>query len=231
MAATSPISIYGTSSDDSEGTSVISISSTSTQNNNQIAEEVMSGNVAVASSGFTSIRMHVNDLDGFLKSRPRLRLNQTKYNSHRTKKYEYRSCLCGCGYKMNLVFQDDFMSVKDWVIPSHHQTTYEHQLSNVQMTDQVKDLIDDIAAQNKFERCFGAVKIIKKLRDEHNIAEENLPDNRQINNRLQYLRDKVFNFNNNITCLESELLPHVHSGNQLPHEPLIFLCDQDEDGK
>jgi len=72
-------------------------------------------------------------------------------------------------------------------------------------------MILQLMEQNQFTKNFGPKKVMSELR-RHNIAEERIPSQIQIQNKLSYHRQTVFNFNNEITPLQEKARLSVFYG-------------------
>ncbi len=48
------------------------------------------------------MRIQATDLNQWLADRPLTRLSSHKYSCCRQRRWEYRICRCGCGYKINI---------------------------------------------------------------------------------------------------------------------------------
>jgi hypothetical protein len=67
--------------------------------------------------------IHANDLDTFLRSKPRTFVKQTKHSVDRSKKYEYHVCACGCSFCLNDDFAKKMVPVKETVLSPIHVST------------------------------------------------------------------------------------------------------------
>jgi hypothetical protein len=79
------------------------------------------------------------------------------------------------------------------------------------MDKEVSAMILQLMEQNQFTKNFGPKKVMSELR-RHNIAEERIPSQIQIQNKLSYHRQTVFNFNNEITPLQEKARLSVFYG-------------------
>jgi hypothetical protein len=79
------------------------------------------------------------------------------------------------------------------------------------MDKEVSAMILQLMEQNQFTKTFGPKKVMSELR-RHNIAEERIPSQIQIQNKLSYHRRTVFNFNNEITPLQEKARLSVFYG-------------------
>lgn len=111
-------------------------------------------------------RIQPDRLDAFLRARPTTRCYQTKYNKSRTKKYEYRYCLCGCSYKITLTHADDYICIKESVVPTNHVNSNCADMANdsgsgtkIRCTDKVKEHIDYLCKRHRFDLNYGAQKV------------------------------------------------------------------------
>lgn len=163
---------------------------------------------------------------------------QTKYNSDRTVKCEYHVCVCGCGYKITVTYNvpEDSVMVKDTVLPAAHVGD-EKDISpsssggrNIHSSSEVHEMIDYLADWNKFVVNFGAVNVIKHLRD-CGFEESVIPSSRQINNRLAYYKKKGQKLNNIIDDLECYLSQHLCIRDEESWQPFLYLYDVDDDGR
>jgi hypothetical protein len=79
------------------------------------------------------------------------------------------------------------------------------------MDKEVSAMMLQLMEQNQFTKNFGPKKVMSELR-RHNIAEERIPSQIQIQNKLSYHRQTVFNFNNEITPLQEKARLSVFYG-------------------
>jgi hypothetical protein len=79
------------------------------------------------------------------------------------------------------------------------------------MDKEVSAMILQLMEQNQFTKNFGPKKVMSELR-RHNIAEERIPSQIQIQNKLSYHHQTVFNFNNEITPLQEKARLSVFYG-------------------
>jgi len=71
------------------------------------------------------VLQHVGDeaLQLYLENRPTTVVNQSKFLRDRKKRYSYRSCVCGCNYRLVIIFSVDEPSTiesRETAIPSSH---------------------------------------------------------------------------------------------------------------
>jgi hypothetical protein len=58
-----------------------------------------------------------------------MRCKQTKLNSDHKEKYEYRFCVCGCSYRMNLIHENDIVMVTETIVPFNHDHSVDVKLA------------------------------------------------------------------------------------------------------
>jgi len=73
---------------------------------------------------------------------------------------------------------------------------------------------------------FGPKRIMSEVQ-RHNIAEERIPSQIQIQNKLSYYQQAVFNFNNEITPLQDKVRLSVFNGEEAADKPFVFVYDVD----
>jgi len=94
------------------------------------------------------------------------------------------------------------------------------------MDKEVSQTIVELLEQNQFSKNFGPKRIMSELR-RHNIVEERIPSWIQIQNKLSYYQQTVFNFNNKITPLQDKVRLSVFNGEEAVDKPFVFVYDVD----
>jgi hypothetical protein len=102
----------------------------------------------------------------YLMGRPSTILKQSKLNRDRSKKYEYRCCICGCEFRL-LVNVDDsnggIYETRESTIPESHYPISGMVPRHHRMDKQVSLLIVQMLEQNQFTKNFGPKRIISEL--------------------------------------------------------------------
>jgi hypothetical protein len=152
---------------------------------------------------YSIVRHHDNDgeLQLYLVERPNTIMNQSKFSRDRTKKYQYRSCRCGCDYRMLIIFDvggSGVVESRETEIPDNHDQVSQNTPLPRRMDKEVGALIIALLEQNQFTKNFGPKKIVSELR-RHNISEDRIPSRLQIQNKIFYHRKTMFNLNNEIS--------------------------------
>ena len=65
----------------------------------------------------------------------------------------------------------------------------------------------------------------------HNIVEERIPSQIQIQNKLSYYRQTVFNFNNEITPLQDKVTLSIFNGEEAVDKPFVFVYVVDNNNR
>jgi endo-1,4-beta-mannosidase len=94
------------------------------------------------------------------------------------------------------------------------------------MDKEVSQMIVELLEQNQFGKNFGPKWIMSELR-RHNIAEERIPSQIQIQNKLSYYRQTVFNSNNENTPLQDKVRLSIFNGEEAVDKPFVFVYDVD----
>jgi hypothetical protein len=146
-----------------------------------------------------------HDLQLYFGNRPTTIMNQSKFSRDRTKKYQYRSCRCGCDYRVLVIFDvaglQDIES-RETEIPDDHDHL-SHTPHRRQMDKEVSALIIELLEQNQFTKKYGPKRIISDLQ-RRNISEERIPSRIQIQNKIHYYRKNISNFNKEISNFQDE---------------------------
>jgi hypothetical protein len=184
---------------------------------------------------YTTCKCHNDDsaLQLYLSERPNTVLRQSKYSRDRNKKYEYRSCLCGCDYRILIIFDvvhGQQSETRDTIIPSDHDEVTETVPHPRKMDKEVSNMIVQLMEQNRFSKNFGPKRIMSELR-RCNIAEDRIFTRVQIQNKLSYHCRTVFNFNNEINPLQDKARLSIFTGEEGPDQPFIFLYDVDDSNR
>jgi hypothetical protein len=106
-------------------------------------------------------------MERYLKGRPNTILKQSKFNRHRSKKYEYRCCICGCEFRLLVIVDDSnggIYETRETSIPESHDPISEMVPRHHRMDKQVSMLIVQMLEQNQFTKNFGPKRIISELR-------------------------------------------------------------------
>jgi hypothetical protein len=112
-------------------------------------------------------------------------------------------------------------------IPSDHDAVTETVPHPRKMDKEVSNMIVPLLEQNCFSKNFGPKMIMSELQ-RCNIAEDRIPTQAQIQNKLSYHRRTVFNFNNEINPLQDKVRLSIFTGEEGPDQPFIFLYDVDD---
>jgi len=168
-------------------------------------------------------------MEKYLSERPNTILKQSKYSRDRTKKYENRCCTCGCDFQLLIVVKTvngNAFETRETPVPDNHDPLSEVVNWHCQMDKEVSQMIVELLEQNQFSENFGPKRIMSELQ-RCNIAEEWIPSQIQIQNKLSYYRRTVFNFNNKITPLQDKVRLSVFNGEEGVDKPFDFVHDVD----
>jgi hypothetical protein len=94
------------------------------------------------------------------------------------------------------------------------------------MDKEVSQMIVELLEQNQFSKNFGPKRIMSELQ-RHNIAEEQIPSQIQIQNKLSLYWRTVFNFNNKITPLQDKVRLSVFNCEKAVDKPFVFVYNVD----
>jgi hypothetical protein len=179
------------------------------------------------------ILQHVGDeaLQLYLENRPTTVVNQSKFSHDRKKKYSYRSCVCGCSYRLVILFSVDEPSSiesRETAIPSNHDTALSQGITCRHPRDgEVKGIIVELLEQNWFTKNYGPKWIMSEL-CRRNTSEILISSRIQIQNMISYHRKSVFNFNNEIHPVQDKLRLSIYAGNEAPDKAFVFVYDVDD---
>jgi len=179
------------------------------------------------------VLQHVGDeaLQLYLEDRPTTVVNQSKFSRDRKKRYSYRSCVCGCNYRLVIIYSVDDPSTiesRETAIPSSHDMKLSEAIPQRRpMNREVRDTIMQLLEQNRFTKNYGPKRIMSELR-RRNISEICIPSRMQIQNMISYHRKSVFNFNNEIGPVQDKLQLSVYAGDEAPDKAFVFVYDVDE---
>jgi hypothetical protein len=166
-------------------------------------------------------------MERYLMGRPSTILKQSKFNRDRSKKYEYRCCICGCEFWLLVIVDDSnggIYKTRESTIPESHDPISEMVPPCHRMDKQVSMLIVQMLEQNQFTKNFGPKRIISELQRQ-NILEDRIPSRIQIQNQLLYHCRSVYNFNNEITLLQTKARLSVFNCEEAPDQPFVFVYD------
>jgi hypothetical protein len=156
-------------------------------------------------------------------------LKQSKYSRDRTKQYELRCYTCGCDFWLLIVVETvngNAFETRETPIPDNHDSLSEVVNQHRRMDKEVSQMIVELLEQNQFSKNFGPKWIMSELR-RHNIAEERIPSQIQIQNKLSYYRQTVFNSNNENTPLQDKVRLSIFNGEEAVDKPFVFVYDVD----
>jgi hypothetical protein len=95
-------------------------------------------------SSVLNLTIPVRQLDAFLCSKPHCVMKPSKHNLDRSKRYEYRHCVCGCSYRINLTYT--FVNSKETPLPPTHDSSDDRVIStHICVTKEVLGYIDLLA--------------------------------------------------------------------------------------
>jgi hypothetical protein len=174
---------------------------------------------------YSTCKSHNDDsaLQLYLSERPNTVLRQSKYSRDRNKKYEYRSCICGCDYRILIILDvvhGQQSEMRETIIPSDHDEVTETVPHPRQIDKEVSNMIVQLMEQNRFSKNFVPKRIMSELR-RCNIAEDWIPTRAQIQNKLSYHHQTVFNFNNEIYPLQDKARLSIFTGKEGSDQPFI----------
>jgi hypothetical protein len=155
-------------------------------------------------------------------------LKQSKYSRDRRNKYEYQCCTCGCDFRLLIVVKTvngSAFETRETPVPDNHDPLSEV-VNQRRMDKEVSLLIVELLEQNQFSKNFSPKQIMSVLR-RRNIAEERIPSQIQIQNKLSYYWWTVFNFNNEITPLQEKVRLSIFNGEEADDQPFVFVYDVD----
>ncbi len=128
---------------------------------------------------YVTFKCHYDDsaLQLYLSDRPTTNFKQSKFSRDRTKKYEYRSCICGCDYRILIIMDVSHgrQSVtRETSIPSNHDVVTEAVSRPRKIDKEVSNMIVQLMEQNRFSKNFGPKRIMSEL-CRCNIAKDWIP--------------------------------------------------------
>jgi hypothetical protein len=179
------------------------------------------------------VLQHVGDeaLQLYLDNRPTTVVNQSKFSRDHNKKYSYRSCVCGCSYRLVIIFSVDEPSTiesRETAIPSSRDMALSQAIPcRHPMDHEVRDTILQLLEQNRFTKNYGPKRIMSEL-CRRNLSEILIPSRIQIQNMVSYHRKSVFNFNNEINPVQDKLRLSVHAGDEAPDKAFVFVYEVDD---
>ena len=128
-------------------------------------------------------------MQNYLSEWPNTLLKQSKYSCHRSKKYEYQCCSCGCDFWLLIVVNivnGNVCETRETPIPDSHDPFLSDLVHwHHEMDKEVSQMIVELMEQNQFSKNFGPKRIMSELQ-RHNIAEEQISSRIQIQNKLSY---------------------------------------------
>lgn len=180
-------------------------------------------------------QMKQDEVDEFLSTRPWTKVMQSKTNVAKKTgiktKYEYRVCRCGCGYRMSITFSGrvDCVIVKESDIPEDHEDVEEND-RNVRISSDLKSLVIKLLEDNRFNRSFGPVAVVDRLRA-RGLSRDEIPTNKQLQNLLYNLRRYHFSYVNEISPVEEAIRQYVYTGDEADEQPFIYYYPEDSNGR
>jgi hypothetical protein len=168
-------------------------------------------------------------MDKYSSKRQNTILKQSKYSRDRRKKYEYWCCTCGCDFQLLIVVETvngSAFETRETPVPDNHDPLSEVVNQRRRMDKEVRLMIVELLEQNQLSNNFGPKRIMSELR-RRNIAEEQIPSWIQIQNKLSYYRQTVFNFNNEITPCQDKVRLSIFNGEEAEDQPFVFVYDVD----
>jgi hypothetical protein len=180
---------------------------------------------------YVTCKSHTDEtaMDKYLSEQPNTILKQSKYSRDRRKKYEYRCCTCGCDFQLLIVVETvngNAFETRETPVPDNHDPLSEVVNRRHRMDKEVSLMMVELLEQNQFSKNFGPKRIMSELQ-RRNIAEERIPSQIQIQNKLSYYRRTVFSFNNEITPLQDKVRLSVFNGEEAEDQPFVFVYDVD----
>jgi hypothetical protein len=106
---------------------------------------------------YTTCKSHNDDsaLQLYLSEWPNTVLRQSKYSRDRTKKYKYRSCICGCEYCILIILDvvhGQQSITRETSIPSDHDEVTETVPRPRRIDKEVSNMIVQLMEQNRFSK-------------------------------------------------------------------------------
>jgi len=158
-------------------------------------------------------------------------VNQSKFLHDCKKKYSYLSCVCGCSYRLVLIFgvdEPDSIESRETTIPSNHDVGLSQIIPRHHPMDhEVRDAIVQLLEQNCFTKNYGPKRITSELH-RCNVSENLIPSRIQIQNMISYHRKSVFNFTNEIHPVQDKLQLSIYTGDEAPDKAFVFVYDVDD---
>jgi hypothetical protein len=93
------------------------------------------------------------------------------------------------------VLNSNLYEARETSIPDNHDVVSETVGHHHRMHKEVSAMIVQLMEQNRFTKNFGPKRIMSQLH-RHNISKDQIPSKIQIQNKLSYHCQTVFNFNN-----------------------------------
>ena len=94
-------------------------------------------------------------------------VNQSKFLHDCKKKYTYHSCVCGCSYRLVIIFSVDEPSSiesREIAIPSNHDMALSQAITcHCPMDHEVRCTIVQLLEQNWFTKNYGSKWIVSEL--------------------------------------------------------------------
>ena len=190
---------------------------------------------------YTIVTRHLNEAayNSYAAGRPKTAALRTSYSRDRSKRFQYRFCICSCEYRALLIYRSgsDEVECRETDTPSDHDVTSQRAVTNSgRINKRVAGVIVDLLESNRHSKNFGACKVLTELRL-RNIPDDMLPSKRQISNKIAYHRKRKMHFNNFISPLEESLRNFIfRDGGDVNDreefkEPFVFCYDRDENGR
>jgi len=158
------------------GTDMSSSVSSSDSDDSTKGDNVIDPPSSIQFLQYKVILQHVGDeaLHLYLENRPTTVVNQSKFSHDCKKKYSYCSCICGCSYRLVIIFSVDEPSSiesRETAIPSNHDMALSQAITCCCPIDcEVRGTIVQLLEQNWFMKNYGPKQIMSELR-RRNISE------------------------------------------------------------
>ncbi len=117
---------------------------------------------------YTIVTRHLNEAayNSYAAGRPKTAALRTSYSRDRSKRFQYRFCICSCEYRALLIYRSgsDEVECRETDTPTDHDVTTQRAVSNSgRMNKRVAGLIVDLLESNRHSKNFGACKVLVTL--------------------------------------------------------------------
>jgi hypothetical protein len=117
--------------------------------------------------GNLPMRIQATELNQWLADRPQTQLSSHKFSSCQQRRWEYRICHCGCGYKINITHivdaDGDYCEVTDSGDISHDHRDVDENPDNIAISKQVLNTVEKLLEHNKFAKNYSPKRLVGNL--------------------------------------------------------------------